>query len=139
MNVKILLLIFKVLSLFVLSCNGNDLTFYENEDNLKPSVMIPYPDNTIVFRLVKKFDETCDEPRLIFRILYPNNTSNLITVLNHNIPSYNFCSFIDGNDIDRFGEKILLFRTTPNYIFLYYQNNTDLFGMVIDWNGNITR
>ena len=51
--------------------------------NLRPNDIITYPDNT--FRLIKKLNETCNEPRLMFRILYQNGTSNLIIIHDHNI------------------------------------------------------
>src|SRR5437764_7734194 len=88
-----------ILSLLVFLCDGDNKTtiFHENEDNLIPNEILTYIDNTVVFRLVKKLgDSPCYDSRLMFRILYPNGTSNLITIQNHGIPSDNFCTYVGG-------------------------------------------
>ena len=122
--------------LFVSLCVGNTITFYE--ENLIPKQIVSYSDNSIVFRLISRLNNTCNAPNLIYRILYPNGTNNLITIYDHQIPPFNFC-MNDKRDQVRF------FETIPNYILvLYYkiteENNTLLtFGMMIDWSGKITR
>src|ERR1051325_8141904 len=113
---KKLLPILILSSLLVLLCNGDNktTTFYENEDNLFPIEILTYTDNTIVFRLVKKLsDSTCYEPRLMFRILYPNGTNNLITIYKHDIPPENFCTYADGMIAD---DALSFLKTAPNYI-----------------------
>ena len=83
-----------IVFLFVVLCDGDRmLTFYE-ENNLSPQQIVTYSDNTLVFRLVERLNATCNVPNLIFRILYPNGTSNLIAVSNHGhqFPPVNFCN-----------------------------------------------
>src|SRR5436309_4798537 len=121
-----------ILSLFVLLCDGDkNITFYENEDNLIPFQIISYEDNTIVFHLVKQLNSTClFEPRsaLTFRILYSIGTSDLINIYNHDIPPNNFCD-----------NTFRVLNTIPGYILVIYVRLTDVFGMMIDWGGNIKR
>src|SRR5437868_2966919 len=131
--------LFLILLLFVLLCDGHNLKFYENESNLRPDEIITYTDNTAVFRLIKKLNKTCNEPRLMFRILYPNGTSNLIIIHDHNIPSYNFCTdYIDDSTIDYhyYPDNLILLKTIPNYILVIYKHFTNAFAMMIEWNGN---
>src|SRR5919205_4663275 len=83
-----------IVFLFISSCNSIDsnvLTFYET--NLTPRQIITYLDNSIVFRLVERLNNTCNVPNLTYRILYPNGTNSLITIYDdvHQIPSFNFC------------------------------------------------
>src|SRR5438045_9388939 len=82
--------------IFISLCEGDGIfTFYE--ENLSPQKMVPYPDNSLAFRLVTKLNDTCNVPTLTYRILYPNGTNNLITVNDHHIPSFNFCINGDRN------------------------------------------
>ncbi|RIA85801.1 hypothetical protein C1645_830244 [Glomus cerebriforme] len=120
-----------IVVLFISLCNsdGKTITFYE--ENLIPNQMTTYSDNTVVFRLVARLDVTCNVPDLTYRILYPNGTNNLITVYDHQIPFFNFCL------IDNSHDNIYFMKTIPNYIFVYYENEDDAFGMMIDWNGKI--
>ena len=136
MKNKILISIL-IVFLFVSLCGGdNTLTF--SEKNLSPRQIITYPDNTVVFRLVERFNDTCNVPNLTFRILYPNGTYNLITVHDHPIPSSCFCGEIRQNKppvIDQISFK----DTITNYILVGYSDTINVFGMVIDWSGVITR
>ena len=77
-----------IVSLFISLCGGI-ITFYDK--NLMPQQMIPYSDNSIVFRLFERLNITCNVPNLTYKILHPNGTSNLITVYDHQIPFFNFC------------------------------------------------
>src|ERR1043166_4402489 len=111
--IKKLLPTLVILLLLILPCDGGNrtITFYENEDNLIPFEIISYEDNTIIFHLVKFINNsTCFEPRLTFRILYSNGTSNLITINNHDIPSYNFCVNM----------MLPVLNTIPGYILVIY-------------------
>jgi hypothetical protein len=121
-----------VILIFILQCDGGNktITFYENEDYLIPFEIIVYEDNTIIFHLVKYLNNStpCFEPRLTFRILYSNGTSNLITIHNHGIPPYNFCD-----------KMLSVVDTIPGYILVIYIKFTDVFGMMIEWNGNVRR
>ena len=98
-----------ILSLLVFLCDGDNKTtiFHENEDNLIPNEILTYIDNTVVFRLVKKLgDSPCYDSRLMFRILYPNGTSDFI---------------------------IIHLKTIPNHILVIYKKFTNASGMM---NGN---
>ena len=122
-----------IVSLFISLCGGI-ITFYDK--NLMPQQMIPYSDNSIVFRLFERLNITCNVPNLTYKILHPNGTSNLITVYDHQISSF-----------DSYTDKAQIEDTITNYILMiYYKNkiieesNTTLtFGMMIDWSGRITR
>src|SRR5437868_5652169 len=122
--------LFLILLLFVLLCDGHNLKFYENESNLRPDEIITYTDNTAVFRLIKKLNKTCNEPRLMFRILYPNGTSNLIIIHDHNIPSYNFCTlkpvYIDNFIVNSYFDELIILKTIPNYILVMYKKFTNV-------------
>jgi len=115
--------------LFIMLCDGNTLTFFE--ENLKPKTIITYPDNSVVFPYIGGCNST--NSNLRYRVLYPNGTSNLITVYDydHQIPSFNFC---DG---------IYFFETIPNYILITYNDKKGkdalVYAMMIDWSGKITR
>src|SRR4051794_36787034 len=78
-----------ILFLFIFLCDGNTLTFYE--ENLTPQQAVTYSDNSVVFRLVERFNSTCNVPNLTYRNLYPDGTNKLVTVYDHQIPSFNFC------------------------------------------------
>ena len=101
------------------------------EENLKPKTIITYPDNSVVFPYIGGCNST--NSNLRYRVLYPNGTSNLITVYDydHQIPSFNFC---DG---------IYFFETIPNYILITYNDKKGkdalVYAMMIDWSGKITR
>jgi hypothetical protein len=137
-----------IIFLFISSCDsidGNILTFYE--ENLAPQQMIVYSDNSLVFRLVERLNNTCNVPSLTYRILYPNGTHNLITVYDHQIPSFNFClnNYRDQTQDLVLNDQLILLPTVPNYILVLYSKHTDeknttlTFGMIIDWNGAIKR
>jgi len=137
-NKKLFLIL--ITHLLVSLCEGDGtLTFYE-ENNLLPYQIIAYSNNTLVFRLVERLNLTCNVPNLTFRILYPNGTNNLITVhdYEHQIPSINFCGQSSSSQVY---DNILLDYTITNYILIFYREIADnsLYGMMIDWNGNITR
>src|ERR1044072_7227439 len=127
-----------VVFLFISLCGGDVLTFYEH---LIPQQIIAYPDNTVVFRLAERLNNTCNVPNLTFRVLYSNGTNNLVTVYDHQIPSFNFCI----SPLVRIRAQIIYDRvatklTIPNYIFVIYsritdENNIVRFGMLIDLNG----
>ena|ERR1043165_4091485 len=78
-----------VIFLFILLCESNTLTFHDG--NLAPNHLMTYSDNSAVFRLVERLNGTCNTPVLTYRIFYPNGTDNLVTVYDHQIPSFNFC------------------------------------------------
>src|SRR5688572_26567363 len=89
MKIKLTSILIKFL--FILVCNGKTLKFYE--EHLIPGGIVTYSDNSILFRLVERLNDTCNVPNLTYKILYPNGTeSNLITVYDydHQIPSFNF-------------------------------------------------
>src|ERR1043165_4395160 len=65
-----------IIFLFILSCNGDTLTFYEK--HLTPQETVTYSDNSVVFRLVEKLNGTCNVPNLTYRILYPNGTISTV-------------------------------------------------------------
>jgi hypothetical protein len=140
-----------IVFLFILSCDGDILTFYDK--HLTPQQIVTYSDNSAVFRLIERLNDTCNVPNLTYGILYPNGTtSNVITVhgYDHQIPHFNFCtkSIIYPEDITAGIQIIdhLYFETADtNYIFVIYDKviegnsaNTT-FGMMIDWSGNIRR
>src|ERR1051325_5363025 len=118
----------KIISIFILfffisscdSIDGNILTFYEK--NLAPQQMITYSDNSIIFRLVERLNNTCNAPSLTYRILYPDGTHNLITVYNHHIPSFNFCinNVRDQTQDLVLNDQLLILQTIPNYILVMY-------------------
>src|SRR5437868_6286380 len=104
---KMILITILVVFLFISSCDsidGDILTF--SEENLIPRQIITYPDNSIVFRLIERLNDTCSVPTLTYRILYPNGTHNLITVNDHQIPSFNFCISDDPNQLNKLPEKV---------------------------------
>ena len=140
-----LILILVVFS-FILLCDSKTLTF--NEKNLTPLQIITYSDNSVIFRLVERLNDTCNVPNLTYRILYPNGTNNIITVYDHNhqIPHYNFCTVNPENLSEiQIIDNLEFYKTITNYIFVTYnnflnENNTiSTFGMMIDWNGKIIR
>ena len=137
-----------IIFLFISSCDSIDdnvLTFYE--ENLAPQQMIVYSDNSVVFRLVERLNNTCNVPSLTYRILYPNGTYNLITIYDHQVPSFNFCmnNYRDQTQDLVLDDQLMLLPTVPNYILVLYSKHTDeknstlTFGMIIDWNGAIKR
>ena len=131
-----------IVFIFITLCDGNNLTFYE--ENLTPQEIIIYSDNSVVFRLVERLDITCNVPNLTYKILYPNGTSNLITVYDHQIPSFNFCLNSDFKQYSiQVSDKLFFEETITNYVLAVYdkeENGTlKTFGMMIDWNGKITR
>src|SRR4051812_21782464 len=85
-NLISILIAFLLISL----CDSNLLTFYD--DHLAPQQILSYPDNSIVVHLAERLDAICNVQRLTYRIIYPNGTSNLVTVHDHQIPSFNFCT-----------------------------------------------
>ena len=137
-----------IVLLFTSLCGGNTLTFYE--ENLIPQQIITYSDNSIVFRLTERLNNTCNVPTLTYRVLYPNGTNNLVTVYDHQIPTFNFCRSdnpVPQNPIlpgQIIFDQIYLPGSIPNYIFVTYIKITEekvilQFGMLIDWNGKIIR
>src|SRR4051812_47522589 len=133
-----------IVFLFILLCDGNVLTFYD--EHLAPQQIISYSDSSVVFRLVERLNDTCNVPNLSFRILYPNGTeSKLITVYDyeHQIPSLNFCQ-MGKTENQIIPDQLILMNTITNYILVTYltiteENTILIFGMMIDWNGKITR
>src|SRR4051812_10494462 len=134
--------------LFILLCEGDTtdtLTFYDG--HLTPLDMVPYSDNSVVFRLVERLNNSCNVPNLTYRILYPNGTdSNLITIYDydHQIPSFNFCARDDRGILKTlFLDHLNSEKTIINYILItYVKEENDIistFGMMIDWSGKITR
>ena len=63
-----------IVFLFISLCDSDTLTFYEK--NLAPNRIITYLDNSAVFRLTEKLNNTCNVPILTYRVLYPNGTNN---------------------------------------------------------------
>ena len=148
------LILVLIVFLFISSCDsidGDTLIF--SEENLIPREIITYSDHSIVFRLIRRLNDTCNIPTLSYRILYPNGTHNLITVYDHQIPPFNFCIDDDPNKLNLFPEKVpgkIIFDqvdfivTIPNYVFVLYNRITEengivKFGMLIDWSGKIIR
>ena len=81
---------------------------------------------------------------MTFRILYPNGASKVITVLNHTIPPDSFCFTNDILEDFTPSKRMILLESIPNHILLVYSIITDeilplVYGMMIDWDGNITR
>src|SRR3954464_3868489 len=68
-----------VIFLFISLCDSDTLTFYE--ENLTPNQIISYSDNSVVIQLAERLNNTCNVPSLTFRVLYPNGTNNLVTLL----------------------------------------------------------
>jgi hypothetical protein len=121
-------------------CSYADRKITFKDVDLFPEEIISYYDNTVVFRLVKEY---CD-PLLMFRILYPDGTSNFINITNHAIPPDAFCDPYDIFDENlSFITRMKAIESIPNYILLTYSkimNDSELvFGMIIEWNGNIKR
>ena len=143
-----------IVFLFISLCSGdNTLTFYEK--NLTLQQMLTYSDNSVVIRLVERLNVTCNVPNLTYRILYPNGTiSNIITVYDyvHQIPHFNFCTdrpdiYLDDSraPIIQVFDHLYFIESIPNYILVRYnkiieENDTySTHGMMIEWNGKITR
>ena len=112
--------------------------------NLAPNqIIISYLDNSAVFHLTEKLNNVLI---LTYRVLYPNGTNNLVTIYDHPIPSFNFCSRIPSKQLPEgkiIFDQMLFELTIPNHIFVIYskiaENGIALFGMLIDWSGNIIR
>src|SRR5436190_23943630 len=112
-----------IVILFILLCDCNTLTFYEK--NLTPIQVVIYSDNSIVFRLVGRLNNTCNVPNLTYRILYPG-TNNLVTVYDHQIPFFNFCVSDESLMVDQvLDDQVSFERTITNYIFVVYSKITE--------------
>src|SRR5687767_8818832 len=109
-----------VVFLYILLCDCATLTFYD--DNLKPRQIVTYSDNSVVFRLVERLNDTCNVPNLTYRILYPNGTDNLITVNDHQIPSFNFCNIYSTRKDIQVSDSLRFEKTITNYILVTYDN-----------------
>src|SRR5688500_4241963 len=82
-----------IISLFISLCGGDNILRFDDK-NLMPRQIVPYSDNSVIIRLVERLNITCNVPNLTYKILYPNGTSKLVTVYDHQIPFLNFCQDI---------------------------------------------
>src|SRR4051794_19688482 len=95
-KMKIKLISILIAFLFISLCDSIDSdTLLFSEENLISRQIITYSDNSILFCLIERLNDTCNVLILTYRILYPNGTHNLITVYDHQIPSFNFCINVD--------------------------------------------
>ncbi|GBC02607.1 hypothetical protein RclHR1_04700009 [Rhizophagus clarus] len=71
-------------------------------------------------QLIKPVNETCIEPRIDFRVVYPDGTIDVVKI-DYPFPEYNFCRIPDGYDY-----IIDVERAFPNFVSILYINSTDL-------------
>ncbi|CAG8574081.1 17486_t:CDS:10 [Funneliformis caledonium] len=95
-------------------------SYNETEPGYQIYQVLTYRDGTSVVYLTKPINETCNEPRIDLRVIHPNGTVDVVKV-NYPIPDFNFCILPDDITL-----HIVLFPYMPDYIYVLYENSTDI-------------
>lgn len=100
-----------------------------------------YNDGTVLLHMINENADECSTPELYFRLIYSNGTLNSLDIPTEEIPSFNFCQIID-DIVYQFYIKV--WPLEPNFIYVTYVNSSDIedaavYGLLIDWSGNILR
>ncbi|CAI2182418.1 6647_t:CDS:10 [Funneliformis geosporum] len=115
-----------VISIFLLFINPliihsyKTFSYNETEPGYQINQILTYREGTSVVYLTKPINKTCNEPRIDLRVIHPNGTVDVIEV-NYPIPDFNFCIIPDDSSL-----HIALFPYMPDYIYVLYENSTDI-------------
>src|SRR5436305_5974631 len=84
--------IYFLFSLYTLNVYSFDSTLYtETEPGLQIYGLIPLPlKDLTILHMIKPINNSCIEPEVNFRILYPNGTTE-VSKVDYPIPEFNFC------------------------------------------------
>src|SRR6266511_4684697 len=88
-----LLILFCIILLNCKPVNSYNVTTYsENEAGLQVFNTLCYRDGTLTIYMAKPINESCIEPKLRVRTIYPNGTTEF-HARTYSIPDFNFCRF----------------------------------------------
>lgn len=143
---KSFLIVFFILLSFLILIKGqnyntyNKLDHIEEEEGLQAHKFLTniVMDSTSIIIMIKMKDQNCTEPRIIFRILYPDGRIKPMEAKNEFIPDFNFCKFNEQDEI------IKWYPIQQGQLFITYLNSSKIsdasyYGLLISWDGTVLR
>ena len=130
-----------LIHLFTLANGYHMHGFLESSPSYQIYDVKAYNDRTLLIHMINGNIGTCSTPELHFRLVYPNGTFKSLDIPTKEIPSFDFCQIIE-NIAYQFYIKV--WPLDPNFIYVTYVNSSNVedaavYGLLIDWNGNILR